>query len=452
MKLSYPLALVTCFLFCGSVTLLAASLTGVVLDDEGNPISYATVYQPRTNAHDHTDDLGRFFLADVNAGDSLYVEAIGYTLRRLSVDESMATAGRINVDMQPLGITLTQIEVKPQVDAAKLVQELDLCSRPITNSQELLRTVPGLVIGQHAGGGKAEQMFLRGFDIDHGTDIAIRVDGMPVNMVSHAHGQGYADLHFVIPETVEKVDFTKGPHDARYGNFATAASVELTTKDILRQNLVQVDAGMFNTLRGVAMISLLNQDRNHAYVAVEGIKTDNYFVSSQDFRRLNVFAKSDHRLTNGARVNLSASHFTSSWLASGQIPQRAVDDRTISRFGAIDDREGGNTSRSNLNAVYKAPVGKTGLLSARIYGSRYDFELFSNFTFFLEDPVNGDEIRQVETRYLGGTDVRFENLAQLGRQQINYEFGLQTRFDATDNTLLNRTANRVTLLEEIRRG
>lgn len=452
MKQVYTLCLCVGLWFCGSVTSLGSSLSGYVLDDDGNPISYATIYQTRTNAHDHTDDLGRFYLADVIAGDTVTIEALGYTLRRLSVDAATASTGRVSVNMQTLGVTLTQIEVKPQVDAAKLVQDLDLRTRPATNSQELLRTVPGLVIGQHAGGGKSEQMFLRGFDIDHGTDIAIRVDGSPVNMVSHAHGQGYADLHYVIPETVEKVDFTKGPHDARFGNFATAASVEFRTKDVLRQNLLQVDAGQFNTLRGVAMISLLNRERDHAYIAVEGIRTDGFFVSSQDFRRLNAFAKTDHRLKNGARLNLSASHFTSEWLASGQIPLRAVADGTISRFGAIDDTEGGNTSRSNVNAIYRAPVGKTGLLSARAYGSRYDFELFSNFTFFLVDPVNGDEIRQAETRYLGGTDVRYENIAKIATQDIRYEFGVQSRFDATDNSLLSRTLQRNTLLEELRRG
>ena len=141
------------------------------------------------------------------------------------------------------------------------MQELDLRTRPSTNTQELLRIVPGLMIGQHAGGGKAEQLFLRGFDIDHGTDVAIAVDGSPTNMVSHAHGQGYADLHYVIPETVQGISFTKGPYDASFGNFATAASIQLTTIDRLRENLLRVDAGQFGFARAVAMLNVLNKEK-----------------------------------------------------------------------------------------------------------------------------------------------------------------------------------------------
>ena len=162
---------------------------------------------------------------------------------------------------------------------------------PINNSQEVLRMVPGLFIGQHAGGGKAEQIFLRGFDIDHGTDINLSVDGMPVNMVSHAHGQGYADLHWVIPELIEKVNFNKGPYFADKGNFTTAGFVEFKTKNYLENNFVKVEGGQFNTFRGLPAINLIKQKgdrRNQSlYFAGEGSFTKGFFDSPQDFTRFN---------------------------------------------------------------------------------------------------------------------------------------------------------------------
>ena len=141
----------------------------------------------------------------------------------------------------------------------KTISDLDIHLRPINNSQEVLRMVPGLFIGQHAGGGKAEQIFLRGYDIDHGTDISISVDGMPVNMVSHAHGQGYADLHFLIPETVEKVNFDKGPYNAGKGNLATAAYVDFSTKDFLQNNSIKLEAGQFKTQRAFGQFKVFNK-------------------------------------------------------------------------------------------------------------------------------------------------------------------------------------------------
>ncbi len=139
----------------------------------------------------------------------------------------------------------------------KAIGDLDIHLRPINNSQEVLRMVPGLFIGQHAGGGKAEQIFLRGFDLDHGTDINISVDGMPVNMVSHAHGQGYADLHFVIPELIDKVNFSKGPYAADKGNFTTAGYVAFKTKDYLEHNFVKLEGGHFNSFRTIAGVNLI---------------------------------------------------------------------------------------------------------------------------------------------------------------------------------------------------
>ena len=438
-------------LLASSTVAAALTVSGRVLDDLGEPIAYATVYQPRTLAHDHTDELGRFSVADARPGDTLVVEALGFSESELYVPAAIDGAA-LEIRLSPLAMSLVQIDVTPIKDAARDVRVLDLRTRPATNSQELLRTVPGLTIGQHAGGGKAEQMFLRGFDLDHGTDISIRVDGAPVNMVSHAHGQGYADLHFVIPELIDRVDYTKGPHDARHGNFATAASVDLSTRGRLRENLVRVDGGQFGMLRGVAAVQVLDAEKHGVYVAAEGIRTDGFFESSQDFRRFNAFAKTDHRLAGGARLNLQGSHFTSEWLASGQIPQRAVDAGQIGRFGAIDDTEGGQTSRTDVQAHYRRPIGSTGMLSARAWGAHYDFELYSNFTFFLEDSENGDQIVQREERLLGGTTIRYEDVARIGGRAFEFELGVDSRFDATQDSELSRTANRTETLERFRLG
>ena len=438
-------------LLCSAGTVSAMDVRGTILDGDGAPVAYATVYHPRTLAHDHSDELGRFSVGGVAPGDTLLVEAFGFSGSEIYVPPAGTTAP-LEVRLSPLALTLTQVNVTPLRSALADVRRLDLRTRPATNAQELLRTVPGLTIGQHAGGGKAEQLFLRGFDLDHGTDIAIRVDGAPANMVSHAHGQGYADLHFVIPELVDRVDYTKGPHDVRYGNFATAASVELSTRGRLRENLLRVEGGQFGLLRGVGAVQVLNRERHGAYVALEGICTDGFFESPQDFTRVNAFAKTDHELRGGGRLNFQAGHFASEWLASGQIPERAVADGTITRFGAIDDTEGGSTTRTDVQARYRRPVGQTGMLSARAWGLHYGFELYSNFTFFLEDPARGDQIVQREDRLAGGSEVRYEDIATVGGRPIEFAFGVDTRFDATEGSELSRTANRTETLEQIRLG
>jgi outer membrane cobalamin receptor len=220
----------------------------------------------------------------------------------------------------------------------------------------MLRIVPGLFIAQHAGGGKAEQIFLRGFDIDHGTDIAITVDGIPVNMVSHAHGQGYADLHFLIPETVEKIAFDKGPYFTGKGNLATAAYVDFTTKEFLDECIIKTEIGQFNTQRIATMLKLFNKasekSRQQFYIASEYSTTDGYFESPQDFHRFNLMGKYNAWVGNQSQLTITASTFDSKWFASGQIPDRAVKNSIISRFGAIDDTEGGNTSRTNLSIQF----------------------------------------------------------------------------------------------------
>ena len=270
-----------------------------------------------------------------------------------------------------------------------------------------MRMVPGLFIGQHAGGGKGRTNILRGFDIDHGTDLNLSVDGIPVNMVSHAHGQGYADLHFVIPETLNDISYGKGPYDVSKGNFATAGHISFTTKEKLDKNQLTVEAGQFNSYRAMTMLNVTENENSNAYVAADYNATDGPFDSPQGFHRINLFGKYNQKLGNLDKITVQASHFQSQWDASGQIPQRAVDAGLIGRFGAIDKTEGGQTSRSNFSMTHTKYLSTRSSVKSQVYYSRYNFELYSNFTLFLRDSIHGDQIRQKENRDLFGIDVQY---------------------------------------------
>ena len=347
--------------------------------------------------------------------------------------------------------SLKEITVRASANSSsggvfKTISDLDIHLRPINNSQEVLRMVPGLFIGQHAGGGKSEQIFLRGFDIDHGTDINLSVDGMPVNMVSHAHGQGYADLHFLIPEIIEKVNFNKGPYFADKGNFATAGFVDFKTKNYLENNFVKADGGQFNTFRGITGLNLLKQKgerRNQSlYFAGEASFTKGFFDSPQNFNRFNGMLKYHGSLNNNTTLTALVSGFTSKWNASGQIPDRAVNDGAIGFYGAIDNTEGGQTSRYNANVELVNNFDNGGVLRNRIYYTHYKFKLYSNFTFFKEDPINGDQIRQGEDRNLLGYTSSYQKDFLLGNIKTQTNAGVQVRYDIIDNLELARTKNR----------
>ena len=328
--------------------------------------------------------------------------------------------------------------------------------RDVTNSQEVLRLVPGLFIGQHAGGGKAEQLFLRGFDIDHGTDINIAVDGMPVNMVSHAHGQGYADLHFLIPELIENVSFKKGPYYAEKGNLTTAGFVDFRTKNVLPANMIKLEGGQFNTYRAVGMMNLLSdkamKKEQSAIIASEFMYTKGYFDNPQDFDRKNLFGKYRGRINKNSILSFSASTFSSKWKASGQIPERALQSGLIGFFGAIDPNEGGSTGRTNINTQLQTSFKNGDYIKNQVYYTHYDFELYSNFTFFLNDRLNGDEIRQKEKRDLFGYNGSYSHINYIGDKKFTTDIGVSVRFDKTKNSELSRTKNRTIVTDPIMFG
>ncbi|MEO0404370.1 MAG: TonB-dependent receptor, partial [Bacteroidota bacterium] len=344
-----------------------------------------------------------------------------------------------------------EVQVLPKIDQLETISKIDLSNSTVRSSQDVLQRVPGLFIGQHAGGGKAEQIFLRGFDIDHGTDLLITVDGMPVNMVSHSHGQGYADLHFVIPETIEGIQFGKGSYDAEKGNFATAGHVNYQLQSKLDKGLVKVEAGMFNHRRIVAMSPIISKERTNLYLASEYRMFDGPFEFEQNFQRFNVLARLQHQTASGSIWRFTASHFTSDWYASGQIPVRAVENGLIDRFGAIDPTEGGQTSRSNVQVHHLvSPTPKT-VLSSQVYATDYRFRLHSNFTFFLNDSINGDRIRQKERRQLIGGQSEFK-WGFDGNWSGELKAGISFRYDRSNDNELAEMFNRTDLKTAIQRG
>jgi len=436
-----------------TATVVAQTISGKVLTDTQRPLENAGVFNKTTGQHNHTNETGFFSLPKTSVGDSIYFSNLGYGTQ-LFVVQKRDFEQPITMILSLSNISLSQIELVSEVNTLSRIVDVDVQANPVKSSQEILSKVPGLIIGQHAGGGKAEQIFLRGFDVDHGTDVAINVDGMPVNMVSHAHGQGYADLHFVIPETIKNVGFGKGPYYADQGNFNTAGFINLQLQDEIDQNFISLEAGQFNTSRLVGMFPVLKKNNSTAYIASEIYLTDGPVESPQNFNRVNVMGKYRFSDYGNQALELTASHFQSKWDASGQIPVRAVEQGLISRFGSIDDTEGGNTSRSNLALNYTKTIDDNTTFKTNAYVSRYDFELYSNFTFFLEDPVNGDQIRQNEERLLYGANSAYEreNIQLSEHVEFEYEAGVGFRYDDVNNNELSRTLNRRTTLSNVSFG
>lgn len=443
----------TAFLMFITYTSIAQNLRGTLVGKGNQPLENVGIFSQNTGQHNHTDATGSFVLTNTTVNDSVYFSRIGYKKELLVVSQDNLDT-KIYMVLEESSISLDQVIVVAEVNALSRIVDVDVKTSPVKSSQEILRKVPGLIIGQHAGGGKAEQIFLRGFDVDHGTDVAISVDGMPVNMVSHAHGQGYADMHFVIPETIENVSFGKGPYYADKGNFNTAGFVDLRLRKTLDKSLISFETGQFNTSRLLGMFNLLESDNSNAYIASELYLTDGPFDSPQNFNRINVMGRYNYNVPGNQELNLTASHFQSTWDASGQIPQRAVDQSLIGRFGSIDDTEGGQTNRTNFLANHTKVLDENRLFKTKAYLSQYNFELYSNFTFFLKDPVNADQIRQKENRIIVGAESVFEqkNMILGDDTQFEYQSGIGFRYDNADDIELSNTLNRQTTLNRISLG
>lgn len=444
MKRILLLFLLPCSLFA------QGSLSGRVQEENsGQPLTGAYVSLKGTTFVSISNEEGLFQFSTLPAGSyTVEVSFIGYTpqTRSAEVRDREKTELTISLAIGAIELADVVITANPEL-AINVLAPVDMQLRPTVTSQDILRMVPGLFIAQHAGGGKAEQIFLRGFDIDHGTDINLEVDGLPVNMVSHAHGQGYSDLHFLIPEIVSLVDFDKGPYYADKGDFTTAGYVNFKTKNHLEKNFAKLEGGQFGTLRTVAGVNLGEK----AYLATEYFLTDGYFESPQNFNRFNLTGKYASSISANTQVSIGASFFTSNWDASGQIPDRAVEAGTITRFGAIDDTEGGETSRAQLFAKFNHRLSDRSTLEQQAYAIRYDFNLYSNFTFFLNDPINGDQIQQQESRMIYGYKAKYSTTGKLWGKSLTTEAGAGIRYDDVRDIFLANTVRRV-FRSDIKRG
>jgi len=388
-----------------------------------------------------SNPMGQFFLSQLPAGDyKVALSMPGYGIDTVAVKVLASDTSLLDIRLEEGHLELETVHIRSLANPDQnLFSQLDLALQPVSSGQELLQLTPGLEIAQHAGGGKAEQLFFRGFDLDHGTDLAIGVDGIPVNLVSHAHGQGYSDLHFLIPETVERVSLERGPHQVEAGNFATSGSLALKTRDRLNQSMVRTGYGAFGTSRTLAMINLTKRENAnfHAYGAGEFLASRGYFDQPQDLKRVNLFLRMSGNAGPRTQFRGSLSAFQSSWQASGQIPERAVAQGMIGRLGAIDPTEGGKTARQQANFELLHTLPNRSVLKQQVYGVHSAFNLLSNFTFSLNYPSLGDRIVQNEDRYFWGYRGSWEHVTSHKKLSLQHRAGWGFRDDKVGDLALN---------------
>jgi len=443
-------------IFCMTGRCFSQDLTGTITDSISNqPIQNATVCVMPNKLFAVSDTAGNFTLRKYRKINNLSFTVIGYKSKTVSLAEFKKN--KRNISLVPALTVLSAVTISPSAgEQFRDISKIDIALHNVSNTQEVLRLVPGLFIGQHQGGGKAEQIFLRGFDCDHGTDVSLNIDNMPINLVSHAHGQGYADSHFIIPETIGSVNYNKGPYYSEKGDFCTAGYVDFHTFNSIPYNTVKIEAGMYNTFRLLGMFNMpvekLKANQQSWYCAAEYRYTDGYFDNPQHFNRFNFFTKYNGRISGNTWLNVSASVLYSKWNASGQIPDRAVSEGIIDYFGALDPNEGGTTSRANANVQTLTTLQNGDIIKNQLYYSNYHFDLHSNFTFFLVDSVNGDEIHQQESRNMFGYKGSYEHVGYIGTIRLNSEMGFQFRGDATNNSALSHTKDRYILLDQIKLG
>jgi TonB family protein len=328
------------------------------------------------------------------------------------------------------------------------VQDREFQLRPIGSVQDILRVTPGLVVVQHSGGGKASQYFLRGFDADHGTDLALSIDGVPINMVSHAHGQGFSDTNFIIPEAVQRVEITKGPYFANQGDFATAGAVNLVTRDGFEHS--SVGFGISGSpghgapgYRGLLIASPKWEVVTATFAAEIG-RQNGPFDNPENWNKYKFFSKITFKLTPTSTLSIGEMSYGGNWHGSGQVPARAIEQGIIDRFGSIDPNEGGDTMRHQVYVLYKLRPTESSEVRALGYVGTYTFNLFSNFTLYLRDPENGDEIEQQDRRTFYGTKVSYRIAHELAGVRFDTTIGGDVRADDIHEMLWD-TVSRVQL-------
>jgi hypothetical protein len=426
-------------------------LSGTVVDTSGAVIAGATLQVRSANGTvqrtTQSDGNGSFILSGLAAGSSkLVVSNSGFETKEIPVN--LGTTGapaplRISL---AVGFVNTTINVLGREDdligiadsgSQGTVGTTEIQDRPILRSGEVLETVPGLIITQHAGGGKANQYFLRGFNLDHGTDFAIFIDGMPLNLPSHAHGEGYSDMNTVIAEFVKRVNFEKGPYYADIGNYGSAGSAHVEYFKTLPQNFFKVEGGMYGYGRAVFGASQKLGSGSLLYGA-EAYYDNGPWKHPDAFNKINgllTYSRGDD--ADGASITARAYH--GKWHSSDQIPVSAVP--LVGLYGTLDPTDGGHSQRYSLQSEWHRQSTNS-VSKVMAYGFYYDLDLFSDFTYYLIDYQKGDQFEQQDRRWVTGLDARHTIFSQwLGRKMEN-TFGLQLRNDWINNGLY-ATENRV---------
>ncbi|MGZ3184818.1 MAG: TonB-dependent receptor [Telluria sp.] len=318
------------------------------------------------------------------------------------------------------------------------VTRAELEARTVYRPAELMESTPGLIVSQHSGEGKANQFYLRGFNLDHGTDLRTTVDGMLVNQRSHAHGQGWTDLNFLMPELSVRMEYKKGPYFASEGDFASAGAVSVVYADVLSKGVVSGTIGSDGYQRAVIADSPRLGGGRLLY-ALEAEHNDGPFRYPENFRKINgVLRYSEGGSAQGFNVTAMAYH--GSWMSTDQIPQRAIDTGFVrDRFDTIDPTDGGGSHRYSLStAWHRANDGGVAKANAYVIDNR--LALFSNFTYFLDDPVNGDQFAQPDQRITSGANASYRWDTKIGGYEGQTTVGVQLQNDNIHNGLYSTRA------------
>ena len=426
-------------------------LSGTVVDTSGAAIAGADVHVLSANGtvqrtvHSGTD--GSFIFSGLAAGNHrLVVMNPGFETKEILVTvRATGTPVPLRISLV-VGAVSTTVNVQGREDDLIGIAEsgtqgtvgaTEIEDRPILRSGEILETVPGLIITQHAGGGKANQYFLRGFNLDHGTDIAIFLDDMPLNLPSHAHGEGYSDMNAVIPEFVERVDFEKGPYYANVGNFSSAANAHLEFFKTLPENFFKVEGGTHTYGRAVFGASQ-KLGRGNLLYGGEEYYYDGPWVHPDAYNKINgILTYSQGDDTNGLSITARAYH--GKWNSSDQIPVTAQS--LVGFFGTLNPSDGGHSQRYSLQSEWhRQSANSESKISAYVF--YYDMNLFSDFTYYLVDDNKGDQFDQQDRRWVAGFDTHHAIFSTWYGRKMSNTFGLQLRNDWINNGLY-RSENRV---------
>ncbi len=333
------------------------------------------------------------------------------------------------------GSRTSQLGVADSANAGSVTQK-QLEMRTVYRPGELLEAAPGLIVSQHSGEGKANQFYLRGFNLDHGTDLRTTLDDMPVNQRSHAHGQGWTDLNFVIPELTARLDYKKGPYSAQEGDFASAGSAAMSYANRLAQGIASAGIGQ-NGYARTAIAASPELGKGNLLYALELLHNDGPFKHPDDYQKVNALLRYSEGFANNG-FSVTAMAYRGKWNATDQIPRRAVDAGTLDRFDAIDATDGGEAQRYSLSGTWRR-TGTDASSRASVYLIRNQLDLYSNFTYFLDDPVNGDQFSQPDRRITSGVNAS-HTWHSHGPLDSDLTIGAQLQNDNAFNGLYNTRA------------